>query len=157
MSPRASRKVFRAVLGFTLVELLVALTIVGLLLAVVPMAYGKLKENTEYRTAVRNLVTELRAARNLAMQTGSDQALVVDLDARRFQVNQRREFEFPDSLRIAGEFAEIETEADRIGAIRFYPDGSSTGGSISLLRPNGDGVRVRVDWLLGRVTQEPPG
>ena len=29
-----------------------------------------------------------------------------------------------------------------------------TGGSIDILRPSGGGVRLRVDWLFGRVEQE---
>jgi general secretion pathway protein H len=35
------------------------------------------------------------------------------------------------------------------GTIRFYPDGSSTGGGLKL-RQNGHDTQVLVDWLTGR-------
>jgi len=38
-----------------------------------------------------------------------------------------------------------------MAAIRFYPDGSSTGGSIDL-SVNGEGYRIKVDWLTGGVS-----
>jgi len=52
--------------------------------------------------------------------------------------------------------ADSEVQTPERGAIRFYPDGSATGGSIQLLRPGGAGVRLRVDWLLGTIRQEAP-
>ena len=38
--------------------------------------------------------------------------------------------------------------------IRFYPEGGSSGGGIDMERPGGTGVRISVDWLVGRVSQE---
>jgi general secretion pathway protein H len=46
--------------------------------------------------------------------------------------------------------AQTEVESDHRGSIRFYPDGSSTGGRITV----SSGERqylVDVDWLTGRV------
>jgi len=34
------------------------------------------------------------------------------------------------------------------------PEGGSTGGTIELVRPSGAGVNIRVDWLLGQISQE---
>ncbi|WP_162273499.1 GspH/FimT family pseudopilin [Ectothiorhodospira magna] len=141
--------------GFTLVELLVALAVMGLMVALVPMAYDRLRETTDYQGAVRALATEMRLARNLAMQSGQSQALTIDLHQRHIQLADRQPLSIPRRLQVEAEFARIEQTADRVGAIRFYPDGSSTGGSVSLIRPAGNGTRLRVDWLLGRVTQEP--
>ncbi|MBK9219230.1 MAG: type II secretion system major pseudopilin GspG [Uliginosibacterium sp.] len=42
-------------------------------------------------------------------------------------------------------------------SILFYPDGGSTGGFFELARAGGGGARLRVDWLFGRLTQEPLG
>jgi general secretion pathway protein H len=38
---------------------------------------------------------------------------------------------------------------------RFYPEGGASGGGIDLQRRDGSGTAVNVDWLVGRVSQEP--
>jgi len=45
-----------------------------------------------------------------------------------------------------------ELNRDGAGVIRFYADGSSSGGYVKLQNDSGMGVQVEVDWLLGRVT-----
>ena len=51
--------------------------------------------------------------------------------------------------------ANNELSSGQDGAIRFLPEGGATGGSVDIVRPSGSGVRLRVDWLSGRVEQEP--
>jgi general secretion pathway protein H len=46
--------------------------------------------------------------------------------------------------------AAFETSGNHLGSIRFFPDGSSTGGSISLASGR-ETHTVVVDWLTGRV------
>ena len=60
----------------------------------------------------------------------------------------------PDSVDVRLVVAGIESRQGG-GSIRFYPGGGATGGSVDVLKRTGDGVRLRVDWLLGTVTQEP--
>ncbi|MEX2616564.1 MAG: hypothetical protein WD767_10745 [Alphaproteobacteria bacterium] len=59
--------------------------------------------------------------------------------------------------------AQQEAVTGRLGAIRFYPDGSATGGHLTLARmaggdnvaaTTGPAIRVSVDWLTGRVDVE---
>lgn len=141
--------------GFTLVELLVALTIVVLALAVVPGNMMKLHESMQYRSAVRDLLSGLKAARTEAQRSGVAVPFTLDTEEHWFSVGAQHTGSLPDRLRFGMVVAEREVEEQR-GSIRFYPDGSSTGGSIIVLRPSGDGVRLRVDWLLGRISQELP-
>ena len=136
-------------------EVLVALAVLGLMVAVVPMAYGKLQETLRYQDAVRQVTTEIRLARNLAMQTGQPRVLVIDLARGQVHVEGRDPVQLPQRVGMEAEFARMEQIDDRVGAIRFYPDGSATGGRITLVRPGGGGVHLQVNWLLGRVTQEP--
>jgi general secretion pathway protein H len=44
-----------------------------------------------------------------------------------------------------------ERQGSQIGSIRFNPDGSSTGGRISLA-DGGRAITIGVDWLTGRIT-----
>ena len=140
--------------GFTLVELVVALAIAAIALAIVPASMVKLHESVQYSSAVRELLSGLKAARTDAARLGVAVPFTLDTAENRFSVGSGRSVDLPSGLRLGMVVAERELDDER-GSIRFYPDGSSTGGSIVLRRSSGDGVRLRVDWLLGRVTQEP--
>ena len=128
--------------GFTLVELMVALAVAALMAGLaVPMA----------------------AARYQAVNTGEARDLLVAPDMRRYGVQIAGTALEADVATLVPEALSLEVEVARqlveergVGVIRFYPDGSSTGGSVTIMRENGDGQRIRVDWLLGRVTHESP-
>lgn len=137
--------------GFTLIELLVVLAISALLVALVPTAGYKLKAAMDYRAAVQGGYRVLHQARSLAIRQGVPVVVAVDLDQRSMDVAEREEnVVFPDNLRldltVAGEVADA-----RVGRFVFYPDGSSTGGRLTLERPSGQGTTLSVDWLTGRV------
>lgn len=140
--------------GFTLVELLVAFAIIGFAMAVVPIAYSKLNQSIEYRAAIRAFVTNVTAARASAMVTGQASAIEVNLENKTFGFGNRFNHKWPKSYEIKAEVASQAIQANKIARIKFYPDGSSTGGSITVLRAPGVGVRFRIDWLTGRLTQE---
>ncbi len=125
----------------------------ALALAVVPVSMIKLYDAIQYRSAVSDLLAGLKAARNAAVRSGTSVPFSVDVESRRVDVGSEKSFVLPESLKLGLIVAEQEVESQQ-GAIRFYPDGSSTGGTVSIRRPAGDGVRLRVDWLLGRVDQE---
>lgn len=126
----------------------------ALALAVVPASMAKLHEAMQYRSAVGDLVAGLKAARNEAVKTGASVPFSVDVRSRRIDVGGARSFVLPESLELGLIVADREIDGAR-GSIRFYPDGSSTGGTVRVRRPTGAGVRLRVDWLVGRVEQEP--
>lgn len=141
--------------GVTLVELVVAITIAALLFAVVPASLSAAHETFAYRAFVRELVSGLRLARSQAMQSGREVRFIIDVEGRRWGSDQRMR-DVPARLDIDAVVAQSEVGAQGVGAIRFYPDGSSTGGTIVVVRPSRvAGVRLRVDWMLGRVSQEP--
>lgn len=141
--------------GFTLLEMLVAFAVVGLLLALMPVAYQKLQASVSYHALVRGLVEQASAARLKAMASGEPAVLQLDMVQRRYGVPPKAAGEWPEGYDIEAIVAQQEVVDGRVVQIRFYPDGSSTGGSIRIQRPNGAGTRVRVDWLTGRVSQEP--
>jgi general secretion pathway protein H len=142
--------------GFTLIELLVAFTIMGIALALVPMAYSKLNQSIEYKSVNRAFINEVSDARLKAMTTGQSSAVRIDLEHKTFGVDNQLSHKWPSSYLVRAEVANQEIRAGKIASIRFYPDGSSTGGSVTVLRAPGDGVRFRIDWLTGRLTQEAP-
>lgn len=136
--------------AFTLVELLVVLAIIGLLTAVVPFAYQRLREAAEFRDAVRTIAAELATARREAVSTGRGVAFFVDLDGRRYGIDGQRPRALPEGVEVNVTVAHTEF-ADRVARVRFFPDGNATGGSIDIVRRTGAGVRLTTDWLDGRV------
>ena len=147
----------RRSLGFTMVELLVAFAILAMLVALVPLAFGKLREAAQYRDSVRSMVTDMRSARTRAISLGADVRFIVDTAARSYGVEGGAVHRLPEPLVMRATVANQEITAGRLASIRFLPGGGATGGSIDIVRPSGAGVRLRVDWLFGRVEQEGLG
>lgn len=140
--------------GFTLVELIVVLAIMALVAGAATFAYPRFHEAMQYRSAVRGVVGGLHKARADAMRDGDQAVFFVDLGSRSYGVGDRILGTFPDPLDVRFVVARREVPGGQRGSIRFYADGASTGGSVDIGRNDGAGVRVRVDWLLGRITQE---
>lgn len=140
--------------GFTLVELLVVFAILGLIMAMAPVAFDRLRDAAQYRDTVRSMLTQMRAARNRAVLEGREMRFTVDLDRRVFGLEGGEQSTLPQALDVRATVARTELARNAQAAIRFLPDGGATGGSIEILRAPGVGTRLRVDWLSGRVTQE---
>jgi len=138
--------------GFTLVELVAAITIAGMLLAVSIPATVRFYDSMQYRQAVRDVITALASARVAAVTKGRAQDVALNPETRvlRFGGETHR---LPATFNIAVHTAR-ELNRNREGIIRFYPEGGSSGGDIDIAQPNGTGVKISVDWLVGRVTQQ---
>lgn len=142
--------------GFTLVELVVALAVAALVLGATAANYERLQQGMAYRTAVRGVLAALTGARSEAMRSGQAVVFAVDLATRSYGIDGRRAARFPDSVAVRFTLAGREVDTRGRGGIRFQPDGGATDGSIDLFRAQGDdGVRLKVDWLFGRISQEP--
>lgn len=158
LSSLPGRRVFPK--GFTLLELLVVLAIGAILVALVPPAFDRLREISQYRDTVRAVVVDLRQARHLAQAFGQPVLFTINLADRQFGIVGRPFKSIPASLEIkttVGTAAADAPLAAVIGdpTIVFTPEGGSTGGTVELVRKSGDGLRIKVDWLFGQITQEP--
>ena len=141
--------------GFTLIEFLVVFALLALLVGLVPIAFNRLHESAQYRDTVRAVLTDMRAARALAQSRGTEVRFAVNLQSRTFAVEGAEPRMVPEPLTLRAVMAAEEAGAGGDMAIRFLPRGGASGGSVDLIRPSGDGVRLRVDWFSGRVEQEP--
>jgi general secretion pathway protein H len=137
--------------GFTLVELLVVLAIAGLLLAVTPPLVSSAFPGVELKAAARRTAGALRLTREIAISQGRDAAWLIDVEDNRYWIeDDHRGGRIPRGLEVELVAAAEEMRSDDVGAIRFYPDGSSTGGRVVLKRGDG-GYQVGVNWLTGRI------
>ena len=142
--------------GFTLIELLVVMAIGALLVALIPPAFDRLRDVSQYRDTVRAIVVDLRQARQQAIAFGQVVNFQVDLSGRKFGIDGRPFKALPESLEVKTTVGKNEsTNASQLATIAFMPEGGSSGGTIELVRQSGAGVRIRVDWLFGQISQEP--
>ena len=137
--------------GVTLLELLIVLTLMALIAAMVlPMFSGGVS-GTDLKTAARDVAAGLRLARDRAIAQRTESLLELNLEARTFRVSpDERSHRLPEKLDLKLYTAQRDLLNDKVGAIRFFPDGGSNGGRITLAA----GERkydVDVDWLTGRV------
>jgi len=141
--------------GFTLLELIVTLTILGLALALIVGYKPPWSSALGLRGTAAELASGLRLARSEAILRNQSIAFEIDLAGHRYRVGSGAVRQLPAQLKIALLTVTGEQHYAAQGDIRFNPDGSSTGGRITVA----DGARsmaVGVDWLSGRVSVAEP-
>ncbi len=139
--------------GFTLLELVVVLVVMAVVAAVAaPPLMGRIG-SVQARTAARDVATALRQTRSEAIGANVDVAFGVDIDAHTYAIEGRPPHRLPPDLAVSLFTADSERLGPTAGAIRFFPDGSSTGGEITLAGAGGTSV-VRVEWLTGQIRIE---
>jgi general secretion pathway protein H len=137
--------------GVTLLELLIVLALMALIAGLVIPTFGDGVPTSQLKSSARQLAAGLRVARSEAVAQKREAFLVLDLEGRRFKIgSDPREYALPPRVDLKLFTAQQDIVNQRTGAIRFYPDGGSNGGRITVAA----GARkfeVDVDWLTGRV------
>lgn len=143
--------------GFTLLEIMIVLTIAGLLVAVSVPSAAKLYQSMVYRSAVGDARALLEAARYLALTQGRSIDVLIQPGTRQMAIGENLVDvdPLPEALSLhVTSAAELQRDS-QTAVIRFYSDGSSSGGSISIVRDSSGGSTLHVGWLLGRVSLQP--
>ena len=139
----------RPLQGFTLLELLVVVTILALASTLVGVNFGGDRASLE--SIARTLVTDLRYVRSRAMVSNADTALVVDLARGAYSSRAAKiDRQLPESVELELTIDRRDSDGER-GRIVFYPDGSSSGGKVRLTR-NGRSLDITTAWLNGYVS-----
>ncbi|MEE8321885.1 MAG: GspH/FimT family pseudopilin [Gammaproteobacteria bacterium] len=141
--------------GFTLLEILVVLGIMTLLLAVVPPALNNVIDGTKLKGATRDLAAGLRLARSQAIAKQNDTTLLLHVEDKVFQIaNKQKRLNLPEDTKLTLTTAQSEQVTEKEGAIRFFADGSSTGGRITLNNARNT-YTIDVNWLTGKIRIHP--
>jgi general secretion pathway protein H len=137
--------------GFTLLELIVVLAIGAIIYSLLLGTPFGMASSGDLKAAARTIASGLRQAQTLAITSRRDASLNIDVEAREFRVADLEAHHVSDKVDLKLYTAQSEVVNERLGSIRFYPDGSSTGGRITV----SSGERkflVDVDWITGRVS-----
>ncbi|MCH8917439.1 MAG: GspH/FimT family pseudopilin [Proteobacteria bacterium] len=137
--------------GFTLLELLVVLAIVALMTAIAAPRFAAALPGAELDSGARKLAAGLREARSMAVSTNRAVPFTLRGGANLYTIGRGGESrQLPGKLAITLVTGSREIIGANQGSIRFFPDGSSTGGRIELKGAGGK-RSIEVDWLTGRI------
>ncbi|WP_426687432.1 GspH/FimT family pseudopilin [Rhodanobacter ginsengiterrae] len=136
--------------GFTLLEMLAVILLIGIAVAAVSVSVTQGLASARVRAASGELAGALRATRAQAIVRGEEQHFDVDTRANSYDDAKRHDVALPKGLRVSITSAKEDQPNDHTGRIRFFPDGSSTGGRVTL-RSGRREWHINVSWLTGEV------
>lgn len=140
--------------GFTLIELLIVLAILAVTASVViPNLVGR-NHKADMTFLIKDMGSQLSLARSLSINENRPVSFKLNVKNRTFNIESKEINSLPENIEI--EFltgaATISNRAE--GEIIFYPDGSSTGGKITLSNSKQSSA-VEVHWLTGQINHVP--
>ena len=141
--------------AFSLIELMVVMVLVVGLFGLVGTSISRSVGGAELRNEVREIIAGLRHTRGQAIIKRTEQVFRADADKLTWQAAAGEQQKLPEGLDITLTTARSEMTGENAGGIRFFPDGSSTGGSV-LLSVGERKWYVTVGWLTGEISQDPP-
>lgn len=137
--------------GFTLIELTVVLLIVVLGFSVIGSNISSGNQSSQLKAITRDLASALRYARGQALISHEEVAVAINLAENTYKLSNRdKTYQFSDEIDVTLVIAQDEFKNDEIGYLRFYADGSSSGGRITL-EWGGLINKIDVNWLTGKV------
>lgn len=137
--------------GFTLIELTIVLLIVVLGFSVIGTNIAAGNQSAQLKALSRDLASALRYARGQALISHKEVTVAINLAENSYQLSNRDKiFHFADEIDLTLVIAQDEFEGEEIGHLRFYPDGSSSGGRITLEWGNLIS-KIDVNWLSGAI------
>ena len=147
--------------GFSLLEVTVVVVLMGLATVLLARGLGIGFGGQQLRQTTAELAAGLRATRTVAMISGREQVFLLDVPGRRWQSpgpggRGQRIGSWPVEVEVAATVAREEQPASNVAAIRFFPDGGSSGGRVIVRRGEAE-LHVDVHWLTGRVRQRRAG
>ncbi len=166
-APGAARARARA--GFSLVELLAVLIVLGLIATMVTINWRSILPRTELHSAVRELSSVLQGARSDAIARNASFDIQYDLEEHRYRVvtpfraggglapaDEDRQtlawHPLPDSVRFRSITIGTDIFEKGIVVVRFDPLGSASGHVVVLEQPADENVyTIEVQGLLGLI------
>jgi len=137
--------------GFSLLEIVVVIVLIAALTGIGAAVIGGAMPGRQLKGAARDIATQLRFTRAQAIASGREQVFEIDVGDRHWTAAGKRQGQLPDDIELLVTTAREETPARDVAVVRFFPDGSATGGRIVLKLDDG-AWRIDVGWLTGEVT-----
>ena len=137
--------------GFTLIEMLIVLVIASIVTATLVPNFAPGIARAQLYSATRDVASALRHTRGQALITGQDALFELNTVQHTYRVSGRpKAYKLPAEIELGLFTTTTETLDEGVGRIRFFPDGSATGGRVTLIAAKQSRV-VDVNWLTGEV------
>jgi len=141
----------RAEAGFTMLETVCALAIIGLVSAVLVPAIPFGTSRTTFESYAVKIATLIKQDRQSAIQRGASTATLIDPASSRISSGSTgASIVLPRDIAFSAVLARTCDGAPAGKSIRFFPSGLSCGGTLLLSRL-GLSLQIRVNWLTGGV------
>ncbi len=133
--------------GFSLVELLVVLTIISILVS--SISFVVINKQDNLNSTVTHIIQQLRLIQQQAIR--DDQPYQVEINLGDNQISFVDDFvELSEEVAITVRTAENQIINDQVVGVTFFPDGSSSGGTITLESGN-DLFEISIVWISGKI------
>ena len=152
---RAQRAGIVRARGFTLIEIIVVIALIGVVATVAALSFSRSLSGARIEAASRDLVAALRYTRGQAIVKGEQKVLTLDLENNTYQAPAKAAIDLPKDMELRLTTAQQELVDENKGGIRFFPDGSSTGGNIAVVLGERE-WKINVGWLTGEITLDRP-
>lgn len=136
--------------GATLVEVLVVLAIVAVAVGIAWPVYSQYRDARLIPAAVGELTAIVKSKRADAIRTGRVAIVTFDLAQRRVFSDGRAVYAIPEGVSVTVTARRTEIRSQLVTALRFLPDGRSSGMDIKL-EHRGRISRIVVDELSGGI------
>jgi general secretion pathway protein H len=133
--------------GFTLAEMLVVLALIALLAGA---SFPLVNRSRDLKREAQLIAAMLKSARLHAISGNVEATFEADMQKKAIVASGASEqLELSATTKVTMTTAREEVEFNR-GIIRFFPDGTSTGGKLTLMNEHG-AIAIEVHWLTGRI------
>lgn len=139
--------------GFTLVELLAVLAIISFAVAAFGLNGRTGTDTAKFRAILVSTSAAITDTRIRAMQGFAEEVFLIDTKSRVIGTEKRR-IELPEGVELKATVAQSERLNNGNVGIRFFPEGTSTGGTLAFTH-RGKTFEIRVNWLTGNVAIQP--
>ena len=137
--------------GFTLLELMVVLFIMVLGFAVVGINLSSGNDATKLKVVARDMVSALRFARGEALISHEEMTVTINLEQKNYTVSKRNKvYPIPKTVAVKVVTAKSQITSNELASIRFFPDGSSTGGRVTFSQGK-MAWKIDINWLSGQI------
>ncbi len=138
--------------GFSLLEIILVIALAAVMMTLAPRIFGSGVSGSELKSSVRTLAAAMKMARDHAINSRRETFVSINVNSREFTTTlDERVHKLNDQLTLKLFTAETDQITAQSASFRFYPDGSSNGGRVTVIAGERE-FFIDIDWLTGRVT-----